>query len=153
MPGARQGRGRVLYERAVRPVLFRVGKGDPEAAHVWALRRLAALAGRPRALAALHRMNFVEAPLERFGIRFPNPVGLAAGMDKDGVALDAWPALGFGFVEAGTVTWHAQPGNDRPRVFRLGASEALVNRMGFNNAGARALARRLAARAARPPVG
>jgi dihydroorotate dehydrogenase len=140
----------VLYERAVRPVLFRVGKGDPEAAHVWTLRRLAALAGRPRALTALHRMNFVEAPHERFGIRFPNPVGLAAGMDKDGVALDAWPALGFGFVEAGTVTWHAQPGNDRPRVFRLRASEALVNRMGFNNAGARALARRLAARARRP---
>jgi dihydroorotate dehydrogenase len=143
----------VLYERAVRPVLFRVGKGDPEAAHLWTLRRLAALARRPRALATLHRMNFVEAPIELFGIRFPNPVGLAAGMDKDGVALDAWPALGFGFVEAGTVTWHAQPGNERPRVFRLRASEALVNRMGFNNAGARALARRLAVRARRPHAG
>jgi dihydroorotate dehydrogenase len=95
-------------------------------------------------------MNFVEAPREVFGIRFPNPVGLAAGLDKDGVALDAWPALGFGFVEAGTVTWHAQPGNEHPRVFRLRASQALVNRMGFNNAGARALARRLASRARQP---
>jgi len=89
-----------------------------------------------------------------FGLRFPNPVGLAAGMDKDGAALAAWPALGFGFVEVGTVTWHAQPGNDRPRVFRLRASEAVVNRMGFNNAGARALADRLAALPARPvPLG
>ena len=66
-------------------------------------------------------------------------------MDKDGVALKAWPALGFGFVEVGTVTAHAQPGNPRPRLFRLPASEAIVNRMGFNNAGAAALAARLAA--------
>src|SRR4029453_14579537 len=81
-----------------------------------------------------------------FGVPFPNPVGLAAGMDKDGVALAAWPALGFGFVEVGTVTWHAQPGNERPRVFPLRGSEALINRMGFNNAGARALAQRLGRR-------
>jgi dihydroorotate dehydrogenase len=79
-----------------------------------------------------------------FGVHFPNPVGLAAGMDKDGVALPAWPALGFGFVEVGTVTRHAQPGNDRPRLFRLPASEAVINRMGFNNRGAQALADRLA---------
>ena len=70
-----------------------------------------------------------------FGIRFPNPVGLAAGMDKNGVALPAWPALGFGFVEVGTVTAHPQPGNDRPRLFRLPRREAIINRMGFNNAG------------------
>ena len=75
-----------------------------------------------------------------FGLRFPNPVGLAAGMDKDGEALAAFRALGFGFVEVGTVTRHAQPGNDRPRLFRLRSSEALVNRMGFNNEGAHALA-------------
>ena len=73
-----------------------------------------------------------------FGVDFPDPVGLAAGMDKDGVALPAWPALGFGFVEVGTVTAHAQPGNPRPRLFRLPASEAVINRMGFNNAGRRA---------------
>ena len=74
-------------------------------------------------------------PVEVFGVRFPNPVGLAAGMDKNGVALPAWPALGFGFVEVGTVTAHAQPGNDRPRLFRLRDSTAIINRMGFNNAG------------------
>jgi dihydroorotate dehydrogenase len=65
-------------------------------------------------------------------------------MDKDGIALPAWPALGFGFVEVGTVTAHAQPGNERPRLFRLPASEAVINRMGFNNAGAAALATRVA---------
>jgi len=80
-----------------------------------------------------------------FGVRFPNVVGLAAGMDKNGVALRAWPALGFGFVEVGTVTAHAQPGNDKPRLFRLRDSEAIINRMGFNNAGAAALAARLEA--------
>jgi dihydroorotate dehydrogenase len=77
-------------------------------------------------------------------VRFPNPVGLAAGMDKNGVALPAWPALGFGFVEVGTVTAKPQPGNDKPRLFRLRDSEAVINRMGFNNAGAAALATRLA---------
>jgi dihydroorotate dehydrogenase len=78
-----------------------------------------------------------------FGVRFPNPVGLAAGMDKDGRALPAWAALGFGFVEVGTVTRHPQPGNPRPRLFRLRSSEAIINRMGFNNAGAQTLAARL----------
>jgi dihydroorotate dehydrogenase len=78
-------------------------------------------------------------------VKFPNPIGLAAGMDKNGVALPAWPALGFGFVEVGTVTAHAQPGNDKPRLFRLRDSEAIINRMGFNNLGAAALASRLSA--------
>ncbi|BFU43789.1 quinone-dependent dihydroorotate dehydrogenase [Krasilnikovia sp. MM14-A1004] len=132
------------FERLVRPALFRVGGGDAEAAHEFTLRRLAALSGRPRALALLRRRYAVSAPVEAFGVRFPNPVGLAAGMDKNGVALPAWPALGFGFVEVGTVTAHAQPGNDRPRLFRLRDSEAIINRMGFNNAGAAALAQRLA---------
>lgn len=125
-------------------MLFRIGHGDPEAAHEWTLRRLAAWGRRPRLLAALRRRYAVFAPTEVFGLRFANPVGLAAGMDKEGVALAAWPALGFGFVEVGTVTWHAQPGNERPRVFRLSRSEALINRMGFPNSGARALAQRLA---------
>jgi dihydroorotate dehydrogenase len=78
-------------------------------------------------------------------VRFPNAVGLAAGMDKNGVALPGWAALGFGHVEVGTVTWHAQPGNPRPRLYRLPNSSALINRMGFNNAGAIALAERLRA--------
>ncbi|MFD6566009.1 quinone-dependent dihydroorotate dehydrogenase [Micromonospora profundi] len=132
-----------VFERAVRPWLFRLGGGDAEAAHEWTLRRLAALSRRPAALAALRTRYAVSAPRTVFGVRFPNPVGLAAGMDKDGAALAAWPALGFGFVEVGTVTAHAQPGNPRPRLFRLPASEAVVNRMGFNNAGAAALAARL----------
>ena len=134
-----------LYERAARPVLFRLGGGDAETAHEWTLGRLAGLSRRPAALAALRSRYAVAAPRTVFGVRFANPVGLAAGVDKNGVALPAWPALGFGFVEVGTVTRHAQPGNDRPRLFRLPASGALINRMGFNNAGADALAARLAA--------
>jgi dihydroorotate dehydrogenase len=92
----------------------------------------------------LHRRYAVPVPREVFGVRFANPVGLAAGMDKNGVALPAWPSLGFGFVEVGTVTARPQPGNDRPRMFRLTDSSAVINRMGFNNAGAGALAARLA---------
>jgi dihydroorotate dehydrogenase len=134
-----------FFEAGVRPLLFRLGGGDAETAHEFTLRRLAALAGRPRTLALLRRRYAVRAPLDVFGVRFPNAVGLAAGMDKDGIALPAWPALGFGFVEVGTVTAHAQPGNDKPRVFRLPDSAAVINRMGFNNAGAAALASRLAA--------
>src|SRR5204862_1504273 len=130
---------------AYQRLLFRIGGGDPEAAHEWTLRRLAALSRRPLALAALRRRYAVAAPRTVFGVRFPNPVGLAAGMDKDGRALPAWPALGFGFVEVGTVTRHPQHGNDRPRLFRLADSAAIVNRMGFNNDGAHALAARLAA--------
>jgi dihydroorotate dehydrogenase len=123
--------------------LFRLGGGDAESAHEFTLRRLAGLRGP--ALAMLRQRYAVDKPVEVFGVRFPNPVGLAAGMDKNGVALGAWPALGFGFVEVGTVTAHAQPGNDKPRVFRLRDSEAVINRMGFNNAGAAALAERLEA--------
>jgi dihydroorotate dehydrogenase len=133
----------MLFERTIRPYLFRVGVGDPEAAHEWTLRRLATLSRHPAALAPLRRRYAVRAPRTVFGVEFPNPVGLAAGLDKDGVALPAWPALGFGFIEVGTVTWHPQPGNDKPRLFRLPASEALINRMGFNNRGARELAARL----------
>jgi len=127
-----------------RRMLFRIGGGDPEAAHEWTLRRLATLSRHPVALEPLRRRYAVAAPRTVFGVRFPNPVGLAAGMDKDGRALPAWPALGFGFIEVGTVTRHPQPGNPRPRLFRAPASQAIVNRMGFNNAGADALAQRLA---------
>ncbi|SCL29656.1 dihydroorotate oxidase A [Micromonospora inyonensis] len=134
-----------MFERVVRPGLFRIGGGDAETAHEWTLRRLTALAGRPALLAGVRSRYAVSAPRTVFGVRFPNPVGLAAGMDKNGVALPAWPALGFGFVEVGTVTARPQPGNPRPRLFRLHDSEAVVNRMGFNNAGAGALAARLAA--------
>jgi dihydroorotate dehydrogenase len=142
----------VLYERLVRPALFRSAGGDAEAVHEWTLQRLVKLAP----VLGPARRFYAGPGAERtvFGVRFPNAVGLAAGMDKNGVALRAWPSLGFGFVELGTVTWHPQPGNPRPRLVRLPASEAIVNRMGFNNLGARSLAARLEAHGPAPvPVG
>ena len=87
-----------------------------------------------------------------FGCRFTNPVGLAAGFDKNGVAAAIWHLFGFGFAELGTITWHAQPGNPRPRLFRLAAERAALNRMGFNNQGAQAC-RRLLERQQLPPPG
>jgi dihydroorotate dehydrogenase len=139
-PVAKRGDS-LLYRRVVRPYLFRLNGGDAEAAHD---RTLHWLANASRVTLAILRTRYlVRAPRTVFGIEFPNPVGLAAGIDKDGVALTAWPALGFGFVEVGTVTRHAQKGNDRPRLFRLDASEAIINRMGFNNQGAEQLAARL----------
>jgi dihydroorotate dehydrogenase len=88
-----------------------------------------------------------------FGVRFPGPLGLAAGFDKDGTGLKAWGALGFGYAEVGTVTAHAQPGNPTPRLFRLPADRALLNRMGFNNHGAAELADRLAQHRPDVPIG
>jgi dihydroorotate dehydrogenase len=133
----------VIFEKVLRPRLFRVGGGDAESAHEWTLHRLAGLSAPVRA--AMRALYRVDRPVRLFGVDFPNRVGLAAGMDKNGIALRAWPALGFGFAEIGTVTAHAQPGNDKPRVFRDVEKQAVINRMGFNNAGAAALARRLAA--------
>jgi dihydroorotate dehydrogenase len=141
----------MLFERVVRPGLFRVAGGDPEAAHEWTLTRLAGLARRPAVLALLRRRYGTRASVTFFGVEFPNRVGLAAGLDKDGVALPVWPSLGFGFVEVGTVTPAAQPGNERPRLTRLPSSGAIINRMGFNNRGAAALADRLT-RLGRLPV-
>src|ERR1700761_9198414 len=88
-----------------------------------------------------------------FGVRFPGPLGLAAGFDKDGLGLLTWDALGFGYAEVGTVTAHAQPGTPPPRLFRLPADRALLNRMGFNNHGAGALAIRLARHRPEAPIG
>lgn len=88
-----------------------------------------------------------------FGVRFPGPLGLAAGFDKDGTGLSAWGAMGFGYAEIGTVTAHAQPGNPAPRLFRLPDDRALLNRMGFNNHGAGALAARLAGHVPDVPLG
>ena len=146
-----------MYKLLLRPVLFRLRQGDAEGAHEATLALLRLVSGS-RTLRALLSSCFAfsRPELERivFGLRFPNPLGLAAGMDKDGVALPAWAALGFGFVEVGTVTWFAQPGNPRPRLFRLPADEALINRMGFNNSGAAALAARLEAQGVLPiPIG
>ena len=136
----------VVYARAVRPVLFSAYGGDAERVHQATLRAIATAGRLPparaglAALCARHR-----TPVTVAGIEFPGVVGLAAGMDKNGTAVRSWGALGFGHVELGTVTAYAQPGNDRPRLFRLPQSRALVNRMGFNNRGAAALAVRLRA--------
>jgi dihydroorotate dehydrogenase len=134
-----------FYQHAVKPALFRL---DPEHAHELGVDALALL-GRVRPLCAVmervHRLDPARhRPVEAFGLKFPNAVGLAAGFDKNGRAWPAAAALGFGHVEIGTVTFHAQPGNPRPRAFRYPAEQAVINRMGFNNAGAAALAARLA---------
>ncbi len=132
-----------LYTR-IRPLLFRL---DPEQAHRHAVRLAAAAGG---VLARTARTGLRPAPvtsprLERrlLGLTFPNPIGLAAGFDKNAVASHLWPTLGFGFAELGTITALAQPGNPTPRMFRLPDDEAVVNRLGFNNEGASAVAARL----------
>ena len=137
---------RVAY-RTVRPLLFTT---DPERVHHVALRALGSAPGRWLAPLASGAHGTGAAPADLLGLRFRNRVGLAAGFDKDGLASRGWAALGFGFVELGSVTPRPQAGNPRPRLFRLPTDEALINRMGFNNAGADALARRIAA--ARPSL-
>ena len=130
-----------LY-RLVRPLLF---AQDAEQAHKRTLSLLAWASRNKVVCDAL--ASFFEAPalpVEVFGLRFPNPLGLAAGMDKNAEALPAWHALGLGFAELGAVTWHAQPGNPEPRIFRIVPEQAIINRLGFNNRGAEELARKLA---------
>lgn len=146
------------YEGLVRPLLFR---RDPEHAHeqaVASMRRLGRLPALCRLLETMTRLPAgLARPVEAFGLRFPNAVGLGAGFDKNAEAWPAAAALGFGHVEVGTITAQAQPGNPKPRVFRYPAYEAVINRMGFNNQGADAVAARLAKQPApgarRIPVG
>ncbi|MGI9089143.1 MAG: quinone-dependent dihydroorotate dehydrogenase [Chthoniobacterales bacterium] len=128
------------YERLVRPLLFSLG---PETAHHFAINALRFASKNGALLRPLRAFQPPAKTTEVFGLNFPNPIGLAAGFDKNGVALPAWEALGFGFVEIGTVTAKAQPGNPRPRIFRYPAHAALINRLGFNNDGADAIAARL----------
>jgi dihydroorotate dehydrogenase len=137
-----------LYSQAIKPLLFRF---DPERAHELAVDGMALL-GRLRPVCAvmerLYRLNpALHRPVKAFGLEFPNAVGLAAGFDKNGHAWPAAAAFGFGHVEIGTVTFHAQPGNPKPRAFRYPSEQAVINRMGFNNEGAAALAKRLAGQA------
>ena len=124
-----------FYRRVVRPALF---SQPPEQIHAWTLHALGWLSRHPLLCDAVSTLHQPPAlPVSLFGLSFPNPVGLAAGMDKGADAVPAWAALGFGFSELGAVTWLAQPGNPPPRVFRAIAEEAIINRMGFNNAGDR----------------
>lgn len=122
----------------LRSGLFRYAGGDAERTHE-------AMIGMLSRLPATRKAAVVD-PVTVAGVRFPNRVGVAAGLDKDGHAAQAWARFGFGFAELGTVTAHAQPGNPQPRVFRAVASRGIVNRMGFNNDGAEAMARTLAAK-------
>ena len=132
----------------LRPLLFAL---DAETAHRLTL----------YALGVAHRSNLgrfvaqppADFPVDAFGIRFPNPVGLAAGLDKNAAHLDELGALGFGFVEVGTVTPRPQPGNPKPRMFRLPAHEAIINRLGFNNEGVDTLVRNVAASGYRGVLG
>ncbi len=140
----------INWYRLVRPLLFRL---DAESAHNLAFAALR------QAQRLAQRTTRAEKPVPTlaqslWGLSFPNPLGLAAGLDKNAIAPHVWPRLGFGFVELGTITAHAQPGNPRPRLFRLPADGALINRMGFNNEGAAAVAARLTTSfaAGRPPV-
>lgn len=131
-----------LYRNLLRPALF---TQNPEQIHNRTMKGLAWTSRRPWLCEAVESfLGAPELPIELFGLRFPNPLGLAAGMDKHAEALPAWPALGFGFTELGAVTWHPQPGNPSPRVFRVIADDAIINRMGFNNPGAEAVAKTLA---------
>jgi dihydroorotate dehydrogenase len=140
---------RTTAYRAVRPLLF---AADPERIHNLTLSLLGSPMGRILAPLAAGARAADADPVELMGLRFRNRIGLAAGFDKDGVAIRGWAALGFGLVELGTVTPRPQEGNPRPRLFRLAADRALVNRMGFNNDGADALAARIAdARPHLPP--
>lgn len=141
-----------IYQLAIRPALFSGLKADPEWLHQQTLHLFSTLAGSPShppkswivaQLQQSYAKRDVRLEQTLWKLKFPNPVGLAAGFDKDGVAAGIWPSLGFGFAELGTVTLHAQPGNPRPRLFRLPMDKAALNRMGFNNQGAAAMAQRL----------
>lgn len=130
----------MLYRSLLRPLLFRL---SPETAHELALHSLSFSPWLVKRLLGPRPMRKPFGELRRLGLSFCNPVGLAAGFDKDGIALESLAALGFGFIEAGTVTYEPQPGNQRPRLFRLQQDKALINRAGFNNKGAVAFAQQV----------
>lgn len=133
-----------MYQTILRPALFQL---DPEAAH----ERAVGMISR-----GLVRVKRFEHPLLRqtfFGTQFQNPLGLAAGFDKNATGINHWHKLGFGFVEVGTITSEGQPGNPKPRLFRLTNDEALINRLGFNNEGAEEISKRIAGSNPKVPLG
>ncbi|MEA5618072.1 quinone-dependent dihydroorotate dehydrogenase [Cronbergia sp. UHCC 0137] len=141
-----------IYQALVSPVLFTLVKADPEWLHQQTIRSLKWLSETSvypptswlnQCLRRSLCLNDPRLAQNLFGLNFSNPLGLAAGFDKDGVAAGVWSNLGFGFAELGTVTYHPQPGNPQPRLFRLPSDQAALNRMGFNNSGAEAMATRL----------
>lgn len=131
-----------IYEKLIRPILFNI---SPETAHEFGIEAL------KTGLATNFAQDFVSkrfsnesfGEIERFGLKFKNPLGIAAGFDKNGVVVNQLAALGFGFVEVGTVTFNPQKGNEKPRLFRLPEDKALINRLGFNNEGTAKVVERL----------
>ena len=141
-----------MYKTLIRPFLF---KKQPEDAHNFLFKNLRLLDQLHLGFILKWLYNYQNPKLERtvFGIKFPNPVGLAAGLDKDAEVSDMLGNIGFGFVEIGTITPKAQPGNPKPRLFRLPNDEALINRMGFNNEGVEACVKRLKKRKSKVIIG
>ena len=119
-----------MFYSAIRSVLF---KFDPEKIHELTIKGLKNTGATPLNFA--YKQNIPNKPVQVMGIHFPNPCGLAAGLDKNGECINAFDAMGFGFVEVGTVTPRPQPGNEKPRIFRIPEANAVINRMGFNNKG------------------
>jgi dihydroorotate dehydrogenase len=142
---------RMVYEKFAKPLLFRL---SAETAHHLVVGGMKVFGKTPGGAQLLRGMYGVapapELAVDLFGIHFPNPIGLAAGLDKNAAAARAFCSLGFGFIETGTITPRPQPGNDRPRLFRLPADEALINRMGFNNIGIEGMADNLRRAGAQP---
>lgn len=133
-----------FYSSVVRPLMFML---PAETAHDLAMSVLR------RGWIKAREFHHPILEQDVFGIPFRNPIGLAAGFDKHALALPYWQKLGFGFAEIGTITWHPQPGNPKPRLFRLPGQQALINRFGFNNEGARAISTRLAIARSPIPIG
>src|SRR6476659_9553021 len=143
------------YERLLKPILFSM---DPEQVHEMAISSLRTLSRLPWLLTFLSGPDDQRLKRKLFGLSFPNPIGLAAGFDKNGMALPAREAMGVGVIDIGTITAQGQPGNPRPRLFRIPENEALINRLGFNNEGVEKIGARLeqlrrSARWPRIPVG
>lgn len=141
-----------MYKQIIKPFFFLY---TPEKAHYLAMDMLAFVCAIPggKALVRAFCAPTKSSPVQAFGLEFPNHVGLAAGFDKDARWVDALECLGFGHIEIGTVTPKAQPGNDKPRLFRLPKNNALINRMGFNNGGSKAAAERLRKRKGKAIIG
>ena len=131
--------GTYAYKRYIRPKLFKMSEDDAEIGHEYVMKKLEWLSRHPFLLRFLKLITFVRSEkLQQnlWGLNFPNPIGLAAGMDKYAQALSAWEALGFGFIDFGGITKDEETGNPRPRQFRLAKHKAIINRMRFNNHGA-----------------
>lgn len=135
--------------RLIRDLLFRL---DPESAHEFAVEQMMRLQRIPAVVRVIERICETRDPVTLFGITFPNRIGIAAGFDKDATLMPFLAAIGFGFLEVGTVTLRPQPGNPKPRMFRYPTQKAIINRMGFNNDGADVVAGRLKAWDRRVPT-